>query len=130
MVLHLQPLATDIPTAESLKLTSHASATSNDPPLIPTLSTESKLVRDEWMLLPPSSVSVPKEVASSSASSSKFQIPIGNESFTEDYGEPMQGVRSMAGGEDFFSRLGTERARKLKDIKPDPEKVRQLLNYT
>ena len=71
------------------------------------------------MLLPPSAVTAPAP----EPSSSKLQIPTGNESLTEDYGEPMQDLRSMGGGVDFFSSLGTQRHKKKKEDKPDPEKV-------
>lgn len=115
----LQPVTTDIPTAESLKLKTHAEASPDDPPLPHSRPTESKLVRDEWMMLPPSNVTAPAP----EPSSSKLQIPTGNESLTEDYGEPAQDSRSMSGGVDFFSSLGTERQKKKKEDKPDPEKV-------
>ncbi|KAI5122459.1 hypothetical protein M0805_008770 [Coniferiporia weirii] len=122
------PLATGIPTAESLNLTSHATASPNDPPLPKTRPAESKLVRDEWMMLPPSAVSVPApDLPSASASapgpsSSRLQIPTGTESLTEDYGEPVQNTRTMGGGVDFFSSLGTERKKKIREDRPDPEK--------
>ena len=115
-----KPVAKDIPTAESLKLKSHATVSPDDPPLPPTGPAETKLVRDEWMLLPPSSISVP----TGEPSSSRLEIPTGNESLTEDYGEPVQNARTMGGSVDFFSGLGTERKRKQKEEKPDPEKVR------
>ena len=71
------------------------------------------------MLLPPSSVSVP----TSDSGTSKLQLPTGNESLTEDYGEPAQNTRTMGGGVDFFSSLGTERKKKQREEKPDPDKV-------
>ncbi|KAH8114621.1 CwfJ C-terminus 1-domain-containing protein-like protein [Phellopilus nigrolimitatus] len=114
------PLATDIPSVESLKLKSHANVSANDPPLPRTGPAESKLVRDEWMMLPPSAVSVP----AAEPSSSKLQIPTGDESFTEDYGEPTQDARTMGGGVDFFSNLGTERKKKKTEDRPDPEKFK------
>ncbi|KAL5520023.1 hypothetical protein ACEPAG_1683 [Sanghuangporus baumii] len=114
------PVAKDIPTAESLKLKTHATASPDDPPLPPSLPAETKLVRDEWMLLPPSLVNVP----TAESSSSKLQIPTGNESLTEDYGEPAQNARAMGGGVDFFSSLGTERKRKQREEKPDPDKMK------
>ncbi|THH11645.1 hypothetical protein EW145_g512 [Phellinidium pouzarii] len=113
------PLATNIPTAESLKLKSRATASQDDPPLPSTKPVESKLVRDEWMMLPSSSVSVPAP----EPSSSKQQMPTENESLTEDYGEPVQDSRTMSGGVDFFSSLGTERRKKQKEDRPDPEKA-------
>ncbi|KAF9226324.1 hypothetical protein BS17DRAFT_794490 [Gyrodon lividus] len=105
-------LATDIPTAESLKLTSHAEALESDPLLPSTLSTETKLQRDEWMLLPPSGAQVP----SSSSRPPVQQFPTGDESLTENYGE------SCSGAVDFFSSLGTEKKRKPQQDKLDPDK--------
>lgn len=90
-------LATDIPTAESLKLTSSVIPSQSVPPLPPSLPTELKLKRDEWMLQ--------KE-----------------ESFTEDYGEPSENARTMSGGVDFFTSLGTEIKKKPRPDKPDPDK--------
>ncbi|KAF9236508.1 CwfJ C-terminus 1-domain-containing protein-like protein [Melanogaster broomeanus] len=111
-------LATDIPTAESLKLTSHAEAAASDHLPPPTLSTETKLERDEWMLLPPSGAQVP----SSSSRQLTQQLPIGDESFTEDYGESSSGARIVGGGVDFFSSMGTEKKRKPQPDTPDPDK--------
>ncbi|EEB98075.1 hypothetical protein MPER_02481, partial [Moniliophthora perniciosa FA553] len=96
-----RPLATDIPTAESLKLTSNAtSVTASNPPL----------KRDDWMLAPTTSSDVPMASASS-----RLKIPTGEESLTEDYGEPSQGRRTLGGDVDFFSSLGTEHKKKPKE---------------
>ena len=117
---------TEIPTGESLKLKTHAYASPDDPPLPPSIPAETKLVRDEWMLLPPSTVSAPVE----ERRTSKLQIPTGNESLTEDYGEPAENSRTLGGGVDFFSGLGTERKRKQKEDRPDPEKVSTIFAGT
>ena len=119
----MKPVATDIPTGESLKLKTSVEVSKDVPPLPPSLPAESKLVRDEWMLLPPSAASSSRP----EPSSSKLQIPTGNESLTEDYGEPAENLRNMSGGVDFFSGLGTERKKKPKEDKPDPEKVGSLI---
>ena len=50
-----------------------------------------------------------------------------DESFTEEYGEMSGGSRTLGGGVDFFSSLGTERKKALRPDKPDPEKVPALL---
>jgi len=50
-----------------------------------------------------------------------------DESFTEDYGELSGGSRTLGGGVDFFSSLGTERKKAPRPDKPDPEKVPALL---
>ena len=76
------------------------------------------------MLMPPSAVSVPRDGPSTGRST--IQIPTGNESLTEDYGESTQDLRTMGGGVDFFSSLGTERKKKPKEEKPDPEKVCEI----
>ena len=50
-----------------------------------------------------------------------------DESFTEDYGELFGGSRTLGGGVDFFSSLGTERKKAPRPDKPDPEKVPAFL---
>ena len=111
---------TDIPTAESLKLTSHATHSENDPALPPNRATETKLKRDEWMLMPPSAVTVPTPenrapVSSVPSESSRQHASMEEESLTEGYGDAAVSSRSMGGGVDFFSSLGTERKRKEKE---------------
>ncbi|KXN88124.1 Pre-mRNA-splicing factor cwf19 [Leucoagaricus sp. SymC.cos] len=108
-------LATDIPTAESLKITSAAEERASDPNLPPFTKSGTKLERDEWMLLPPSILSVP-----SSTSASKRLAANNDKSLTEGYGEPSSNARTMGGGVDFFSSLGTEHKKK-KPEKPNPE---------
>ncbi|KAI9462196.1 CwfJ C-terminus 1-domain-containing protein-like protein [Boletus coccyginus] len=105
-------LAKDIPTADSLNVTSHAQATEGDPILPPTTSTETKVQRDEWMLLSPSSSS--RLIAQ--------QFPTGDESYTDGYAEPSVSERALGGAVDFFSSLGTEKKRKPQPDKPDPDK--------
>ncbi|KAG8908410.1 hypothetical protein FRB99_006615 [Tulasnella sp. 403] len=113
------PLATDIPTAESLNITSHATEQTTAS-LPPALSTESKLQRDEWMLLPEAEPIVP-DVGSSKRARMLESV---NEGLTEDYGEPQANKRGLGGEIDFFSSLGQERQKKPKVEKPDPEKLR------
>jgi hypothetical protein len=113
----IQPLATDIPTAESLKLTSSASAGPLDPSLPPTSSTETSLKRDDWMLMPSSTtVIVP-------TNTSRTPVPSGDGSFTEDYGDAPQGARNLSGGVDFFSTLGTEVRKKKPPLNPPDAQV-------
>ena len=95
-------------------LKSRAAESLDDPPLPPSKPAESKLVRDEWMLLPPSAPILPSD-----SSSSKLKMPAGNESLTEDYGDPVANGRTLGGGVDFFSSLGTERKKKPKEDKVD-----------
>lgn len=52
-----------------------------------------------------------------------------NQSMTEDYGDAEAGRRTLGGGIDFFSSLGTERKKKPKEEKPDPDKVRDPLAF-
>ncbi|KAJ7164629.1 CwfJ C-terminus 1-domain-containing protein-like protein [Mycena crocata] len=111
-----RPLATTIPTAESLKLTSSALPNRSGPPLPSTAFTETALKRDDWMLLPPSEPVLP------AATPRRVQLPSGDESLTEDYGEPSEGQRTLAGGVDFFSSLGTDIKKKPRSDKPDPDK--------
>lgn len=113
-----QPLATTIPTAESLKLTSSAVASATDPALPITLTTETALKRDEWMLMPSSSLTFP-------GNESSIKLPPGDEPLTEEYGEPGSGLRTLGGGVDFFASLGTDlRKKKSQPDRPDPDKVR------
>ncbi|KAF9816911.1 hypothetical protein IEO21_03785 [Rhodonia placenta] len=111
-----EPVAANIPTTESLKLTSHASVEPTDPPLPPPTRTETTIKRDEWMLMPPSTPLVPDV-------QTRLEAPAGDELLTEDYGEPSQNARNMSGAVDFFSSLGTDiRKRKPQPDRPDPDK--------
>ncbi|KAG5641548.1 hypothetical protein DXG03_004794 [Asterophora parasitica] len=107
-------LATDIPTAESLKLTSSAVAGPSDPAPPPTLSTETPVQRDEWMLLPASTPTLPVE--------DRRQLHTDDVSITDEYGEATGGQRTLGGGVDFFSSLGTDIKRKPRPDKPNPDK--------
>ncbi|GJJ15693.1 hypothetical protein Clacol_009971 [Clathrus columnatus] len=51
----------DIPTAESLKLTSRAYELETDPPLPPSNVTESQPTRDDWMLEPKANPTLPND---------------------------------------------------------------------
>lgn len=77
------------------------------------------------MLLPPSIPTVPSSSSDHPPPAKKrIIVPDPNEdSLTEDYGES-SGARALGGGIDFFSGLGTERKKKQKEDRPDPEKVR------
>lgn len=119
-----QLLAKDIPTAESLKLTSTAQASEEDSILPPTTSTETKLQRDEWMILPSSGAARP---LSSSDRPLAQQFPSGDDPYTDEYGESSVNGRTLGGAVDFFSSLGTEKKRKPQPDKPDPDKVLHIL---
>ncbi|KZT28863.1 hypothetical protein NEOLEDRAFT_1129124 [Neolentinus lepideus HHB14362 ss-1] len=110
-----QPLATDIPTAESLKLTSSATEKPEDPPLPPSVRTGTALKRDDWMLASPTAPAVPPMTSTARTST-------GDMSMTDDYGEPEQNQRRLDGSVDFFSGLGTERKKKPPPEKLDPDK--------
>ncbi|KAG9315636.1 CwfJ C-terminus 1-domain-containing protein-like protein [Chiua virens] len=111
-------LAKDIPTAEGLKLTSHAQASGEAPPLPLSTATETKLQRDEWMLLPDSDV----QLSSSSSHPLVQQFPTGDDSYTDSYGESFVSGRIPGEAVDFFSSLGTEKKRKPRPDKADPDK--------
>ncbi|KAJ7288487.1 CwfJ C-terminus 1-domain-containing protein-like protein [Mycena rebaudengoi] len=111
-----RPLATTIPTAESLKLTSSALPNASGPALPHVASTETPLQRDDWMLLPPSAPVMPVMTPP------RMQLPSGDDSLTEDYGESSQGQRTLGGGVDFFSSLGTDIKKKPRSNRPDPDK--------
>ena len=108
-----QILATDIPTAESLELTSTAGAGSLVP-LPHAINTESVLKRDEWMLM--STSVAPADVQYQPKSHKKPLALLTDDSFTEDYGELTTDSRTTSGGVDFFSSLGTERKKNSKPI--------------
>lgn len=89
-------------------------------PLPTSSSTESKLKRDDWMLLEPTT---PTAFETSPIAPQAPVIQLGQDtSFTEDYGESVENGRTLGGGVDFFSSLGTER-KKSRPEKPDPSKV-------
>ena len=120
LTAYVKVLATDIPTSESLALTSNASEEKGHP-LPPSRPTETTLKRDEWMLLDDSSTLIPLE---SSAAPKRTVLNLNDESLTEDYGDTPQDRRSLGGGVDFFSSLGTEHKKKKKPEPSDPDKVR------
>jgi hypothetical protein len=124
-----QILATDIPTAESLKLTSTAGAGSSTA-LPHAMNTESVLKRDEWMLMPTSAPVMPADVQYQQQSHGKLPPQSTNDSFTEDYGEPSGDSRTTSGGVDFFSSLGTERKKNPRPEKSNPDKVCSLSLFT
>ncbi|EIW81316.1 hypothetical protein CONPUDRAFT_104609 [Coniophora puteana RWD-64-598 SS2] len=113
-------VAKDIPTAESLNLTSHVSQPDGGAALPPTTKAGTELKRDEWMLLPPSGSNQPSQSASRPLAQ---QLPTADDSLTEDYGDTPEGARTLGGGVDFFASLGKEHKRKQPD-KPDPEKIK------
>lgn len=56
----------------------------------------------------------------------RVQPPSGDDSFTEDYGETSQNQRTLGGGVDFFSSLGTDIKKKPRTDQPDPNKASSL----
>ncbi|KAI0632175.1 CwfJ C-terminus 1-domain-containing protein-like protein [Trametes polyzona] len=109
------PLATDIPSAKDLQLTSRADERPGDPPLPPPLRTETVLKRDEWMLMPPTTPLVPATMATDTP------VPM-DEDLADGYGEPAHNARTATGTVDFFSSLGTEvRKKKQEPDRPNPD---------
>lgn len=117
-----QVLATDIPTAESLKIISTAEDV-NAPPLPPTIHTESVLKRDEWMMMPPSTLVLPAEDIRATDHRSRLSRDTGDDSLVDGYGENSNDSRNLGGGIDFFSSLGTEKKKPPRPEKPNPDKV-------
>jgi hypothetical protein len=111
-----KPIAADIPTAESLKLTSHVQSKPGDPSLPRAVVAESSLKRENWMLEPSTSSAAPQTM-------SLPQLDGGDESLTDGYGEPSASSRNLGGGIDFFLSLGKEKERKPKPDLPNPDKV-------
>ncbi|KAI0036473.1 CwfJ C-terminus 1-domain-containing protein-like protein [Vararia minispora EC-137] len=108
----------DIPTAESLKLTSCAYEKSDDPPALPSLPPEPSLKRDEWMLEP----SIGE--VSSSTSRPNLRLSANEESMIENYGDATVNLRTLGGSVDFFSSLGSEKVRRPPPDRPNPDEVR------
>jgi len=113
-----QILATNIPTSESLKITSTAEVYRSEPD--PITKSRTKLQRDEWMLLPPSIPSVPLSGPVSQPFTNNNDKPL-----TEDYGESLSNARTISGGVDFFSSLGTAH-KKNQPERPNPNQVLYL----
>lgn len=72
------------------------------------------------MLAPSSAPTVPTDGLNKRE---KERLMETEQSLTEDYGEASGGARTMGGGVDFFSSLGTERQKKQKVDKPNPDNV-------
>lgn len=121
------PSVANIPTRESLKLTSHAQAGPNDPPLPKAVAAESqpRERRDEWMLhdqavirqsdnLTNGGTFTPKEVPTGIARPNSHDTV---DAFTDGFGEGDVGTKGTFGG-DFFSSMGAERKRKEVEKKP------------
>ncbi|KAI0086588.1 CwfJ C-terminus 1-domain-containing protein-like protein [Irpex rosettiformis] len=115
-------LATNIPTADSLKLTSRATVLPDDPPLPKPVAAETTLKRDDWMLEPTTAAAVPSSIPR------KRALPLEDKSLTEDYGEQPHDSRTVVGGVDFFSSLGTERQKKPKVDPTEPRISNMELN--
>lgn len=124
----LQTVASGIPTSASLELTSNPS---NVPPGARSppknvQQTETKLQRDEWMLLDPGTPTVP--VGTPSRPPARAIVQTADE-MTDGFGEELTDARNLGGGVDFFSSLGTEHRKK-----PSPKdvnaKVCQQLLYS
>ncbi|KAF6757552.1 CwfJ C-terminus 1-domain-containing protein-like protein [Ephemerocybe angulata] len=112
-------LATDIPTAESLKITSTAEDKPGALPLPKGIHSETTLKRDEWMLAPAAKSTAPLDDLDRRT---REQLLLTEQSLTEDYGEPSGGSRNAAGNVDFFSSLGTERVKKNPKVdRPNPD---------
>jgi hypothetical protein len=97
-----------------LKLTSTALAGPADPPPPQNTITETPLKRDEWMLAPAVAPVLPLQ----------GPLEVEDTPMTEDYGDPSEGKRTLGGGVDFFSSLGTEVKKKPRPAKPNPDQVR------
>lgn len=127
-----QSVVANVPSAAGLPLKSHASEPAKGP-LPDATSTDSKTQeRQAWMLEPP--VTAPP-VSSKPFGESNFPKCAGTSAgrsqpittdmdMTDGYGENESSNRTMSGGVDFFSGLGTEHKRKdPQDDKPDPTKL-------
>ncbi|CAE6373246.1 unnamed protein product [Rhizoctonia solani] len=104
-------VASSIPTADSLELTSNASNIpdgAKEPPSNAQI-TQTKLQRDEWMLLDPSTPTVPIGTPSRPPDRATLQTA---DEMTDGFGEEVRNMRTLGAGVDFFSSLGTEHRKK------------------
>ncbi|KZT51006.1 hypothetical protein CALCODRAFT_443665 [Calocera cornea HHB12733] len=102
------PLATDIPSAADMNLRSHI--TSPPPAPLPASTASSSTQREAWMLPPPTYQSTKPVVPSPlSAHPAEAELEAEGSGMTEGYGDEGADGRTMEGGVDFFSGLGTER---------------------
>jgi hypothetical protein len=92
-------------------------ANENDPPLPHSTTSESKQQREEWMLLDPSEPVIPQPTP-------PLHSLTHSDSLTEGYGENTASGRTLSGGVDFFSSLGTEHRKRENKDKHNPETVR------
>ncbi|WVR03641.1 hypothetical protein IAU60_000636 [Kwoniella sp. DSM 27419] len=118
--------ASNIPTADSLKLTSNPSNPQAPlPPITSADTTSASRERDAWMLEPVESTSsslpaLTRDIPKSAGRASMAQAG----GMTDGYGDDEGSNRNMNGGMDFFSSMGTEHRRKdPKADLPDPSKL-------
>ncbi|CAE6452803.1 unnamed protein product [Rhizoctonia solani] len=112
-----------IPTSESLKLTSNPSHIADDAKVPPSnaQTTQTKLQRDEWMLLDPSTPTVPVGAPSRPPDRAVLQTA---DEMTDGFGEEVRNMRTLGGGVDFFSSLGTEHRKKPPPKDPNEKVIR------
>lgn len=119
----LEIAVSNVPTADSLPLKSQVEHANASLPHSTTTGTERR-ERDSWML-DPGAIDAPPTAASSSSSAPRSAaLPTsGSRDLTDGYGDEETSNRTLGGGVDFFSSLGTEHKRKDPDAnKPDPAK--------
>lgn len=117
--IDVKDLAANIPTAESLKLTSRAVTEASDPLLPPSTTTESKLKRDDWMLDPTATPVIPDI-------QSRMPPGIPDDDTSMDVSPDGIPLKAIPATSDFFSSLGTELRPKAPPKNPDQDKVREL----
>lgn len=75
------------------------------------------------MLEPDFAPAAPRQ---NSGASTAAALRMESESLTEDYGESSEGKRTLGGGVDFFSEMGTEHRKRPPQLKPIVEVVRRV----
>ncbi|CCA76281.1 hypothetical protein PIIN_10276 [Serendipita indica DSM 11827] len=108
------PVTTTIPTGASLDIVSTAMESPNDPKLPHPATTESKLQREEWMMMETSDPVLPTQTP-------PLHSAARGDSLTEGYGDSESSNRTPSGHVDFFSNLGTEHKRKEPKNRLNPE---------
>ena len=125
-----QDAVANAPASAGMDLQSHASEPAAAPLPETTASGSQTRERDSWMLEPtisaPPAISNPfteRSTPKSAGLPSGRSQPISDD-MTDGYGEEVSSGRTLDGGVDFFSALGSEHKRKdPNDDKPDPSKL-------
>jgi len=131
-IANIQDAVASAPAAAGMSLQSHASEPAAAPLPGTTASGSQTRERDSWMLEPtisaPPAISNPfteRNTPKSAGLPSGRSLPMDTSNdMTDGYGDEESSNRTLGGGVDFFSGLGSEHKRKdPNEDKPDPSKL-------